>query len=66
MPLIACVILPLAACAGGQTEITTIVSSETPEQRQACLGAAAAARGVPEAIITATGATATETRPVVD
>lgn len=66
LPLIACVILPLAACGGGQTESTTIVSSVTPEQRQACVGAAAAARDVPEALVTATSAAATETGPVVN
>lgn len=68
LPLIACMTLPLAlaACAERQTETTTIVSSVTPEQRQACVGAAAAARGIPEALVTATSATATPTGPVVN
>lgn len=67
LPLIACMTLPLAlaACAERQ-ESTTIVSSVTPEQRQACTAAAAAARGIPEALVTATSATATPTGPVVN
>lgn len=68
LPLIACMALPLAlaACAERQTETTTIVSSVTPEQRSACTAAAAAARGIPEAIVTANSATATATGPVVN
>lgn len=66
LPLILCMILPLAACVQRETNTTTIVSSVTPEQRQACVAAAASARGVPEAIVTATNATATPTGPVVN
>ena len=45
---------------------TTIVSSVTPEQSQACIAAAAEARGVPQALVTSPVARATATGPIVE
>ena len=60
-------ILALAACTIEQpvTE-TTIVSSVTPEQRQACIAAGAEARNTVQAMVTATSAEATTTGPIVN
>ena len=63
----ATLLLALPACTIEQpvTE-TTIVSSVTPEQTQACISAGAEARGVPQALVTAPTARATPTGPVVN
>lgn len=64
--LAAALALPLAACTIERpVNETTIVSSVTPEQRQACVAAAARARNVADSLVTTAGATATPTGPVV-
>lgn len=66
LPLIAALILPLAACST-QREVTstTIVASVTPQQQTACANAAASARGVAPEFATPASASATPTGPVV-
>ncbi len=65
-PLIALVTLTLCACAQEpQVRSTTIVSSVTPEQQQACTRAAASARNVEPEMATPTSASATATGPIV-
>ncbi len=62
----AALVLALPACTIEQpVTSTTIVSSVTPEQRQACISAGAEARGVVEAFVTAVSAEATPTGPIV-
>jgi hypothetical protein len=62
----AVLIFALPACVERQVTETTIVSSVTPEQTQACVSAGAEARNVDEAVVTATSARATGTGPVVN
>ena len=66
-PLYAAVLIPaLAACATERhTTVTRVVNTVSPEQTQACVSAAAEARGVPEALVTQPVASATATGPVV-
>lgn len=66
-PIFAAALIPLAvACTTDrQTTVTRIVNTVTPEQTQDCVSAAAEARGVPEALVTAPVASATATGPVV-
>ena len=66
-PLYVIAIVPLlAACTvDRQTTVTHIVNTVTPEQTQACVSAAAQARGVSEALVTAPVATASASGPVV-
>ena len=62
----AALVLILPACTIEQPVTrTTIVSSVTPEQSQACIAAAAEARGVPQALVTTEVARATTTGPEV-
>ena len=59
-------ILALPACTVEQpVTSTTIVSSVTPDQQQACIAAVAEARSVPQAMVTMSGASATTTGPAV-
>ncbi len=65
-PLIALLSLTLFACAQErEVRSTTIVSSVTPEQQQACARAAASARNVEPEFATPTSASATATGPIV-
>lgn len=66
-PLYVAALIPLlAACTvDRQTTVTRIVNTITPEQTQACVSAAAQARGVPEAMVTQPVASASAAGPVV-
>lgn len=55
LPLILCTIPPFAACVEREMNSATIVFSMTPEQRDAYT-AAAVARDLPQALVTATSA----------
>ena len=66
-PAYALALVPLlAACTvDRQTTVTRIVSTVTPQETEACVAAAAEARGVPQALVTTPVASATATGPVV-
>lgn len=63
----AALLIPLAAACtvDRRTTVTHVVSTITPEQTQACVAAAADARGVPQALVTSPVASATPAGPVV-
>ena len=61
----AALIALLAACTTETRTTTTVVSTVTPEQTQACVAAAAEARGVPEALVTSPTVSASPTGAIV-